>query len=173
MDSTGLKSRAQLQLLIDRIPFAKGLGFFVAKAEGRVVSIGVSPQQQHRNHFGTYQAGVLFALAEITGGLALYTLLSEPHLLIIAKTGKIDFLGNSHGAIFSESELTEDSISSISSTIARHKKLEFPVAVRLKSKDDQLLVVAQITYYIRITARPFELQLQKMQVRQLSPPHSL
>ena len=173
MDSAGLNSTAQLQLLIDRIPFAKELGLFAVQARRGFVSVRVSPRPQHFNHFGTYQAGVLFALAEITGGLVLYTFLDQPHVLIIAKTGKIDFLGSSNDTIFSESELDKDSVSSVLSTITFRRKFELPVVVRLKSKDARLLVAAQITYYIRTTAKPFQPQLQKTQIQQLRPPPDL
>lgn len=140
----------QLQGFIDQIPFARELGISVREARRGGVSLAVRPQEKLFNHFGTYQAGVLFTLAEVTGGALYGTFLDLSQNLVLTKQGEIEFQKTTAGELLSEAALEENEIERILSELRSQRKLDLPQPIFLNTREGQRVATARFSYYLRL-----------------------
>ena len=149
----------KVQSFIERIPFASQFNISVQNSERGRLRLELLPKPSHFNHFGTYQAGVLFMISEVTGGAMCGTFLDLTKNLLITKRSEIDFIGNSSERIVSEAIMKEEMIDQFLENLATKKKMNLQVEVLIKSNHEQLIVRSVHDYYVRLNIpRLFKIQ---------------
>lgn len=139
-----------LKLFVDQIPFARELGISVGEARRGLISLAVQPQEKLFNHFGTYQAGALFTLAEVTGGALCGTFLDLSKNLVLTKRGEIHFQKTTSGELLSEASLDEKEMGEILSQLSSQRKLDLSLRIRLRARAGQTIAEASFSYYLRL-----------------------
>ncbi|HOO56254.1 MAG TPA: YiiD C-terminal domain-containing protein [bacterium] len=95
-----MNSRQVEGILHSTIPFVKKNGIKVVKAEPGDVRLKSPNERSNQNQYGTMQAGAIFTLAEITGGVALLIYPQLSDYVLLARTATITF----HRPIESDAE---------------------------------------------------------------------
>ena len=90
-----------------------------------------------RNHLGSINAGALCSMAEMTGGLALDTIVPKT-LRWIPRSMSVEYIAKAKGTITAISEFDPD--------IVKEGDVIIPIIIR--NKDKQVVFTAQITFYI-------------------------
>ena len=90
-----------------------------------------------RNHLGSINAGALCSMAEMTGGLALDTIVPKT-LRWIPRSMSVEYIAKAKGTITATSEFNPD--------IVKEGDVIIPIIIR--NKDKQVVFTAQITFYI-------------------------
>lgn len=140
----------KIQHFIEQIPFVRELLISVVEAGRGAVILGLSPQVKLFNHFDTYQAGVLFTLAEITGGSTLATFLDPSRNLILTKRGEISFQSTTGSTVLSESVVEEALIERVISDLGSSRKIYLPVEVKLRTQEGKVVALCSFSYYLRL-----------------------
>ncbi len=130
-----------------KILFAKIVGWtapFFAKIKPRFIDLRpafcqtqIDDRRGVRNHLGTINAGALCSLAEMTGGLALDTVVPK-NMRWIPKTMTVQYVAKATGTITATSEFATD--------IVRTGDVVIPIVVRNAS--DNVVFTADITFYV-------------------------
>ncbi len=144
------KETPYLQTYIDQMPFTKPLGIKVAEARRGFVRVTLAPQEKLFNHFGTYQAGILCTLAEITGGVLCGTFHDIFENFLITKQTQVKFERATHLALIAEAFLGESAIEQILTDLERQKKTDVEVDVQIKTGDSQIIAASKGLYYLRV-----------------------
>lgn len=144
-----MKSRADLEGFIEKVPFAKELHLKITSFNVGVITITMEPHEHLMNHLRTYQAAALFGFAELTGGVLLGTFLDLAEVLVVTRNAAISFFKNSSSQIFAEALLNQKQISEIKRCLAEKKKLIFPIDIRIRTANNDVLAHCRVEYYIR------------------------
>ncbi len=140
-----------LQAFVDKIPFTEGFKMKVVEAKRGFVKLSVDPQRALFNHFGTYQAGVYFTAAEITGGLLCGTFLDLLGHLLITQKSSIIFQKATSEPLIVTAELSEEVIDSkIVAVLTTQRKTTLAVDVFVKTQGGQMVAQCQNDYYLRV-----------------------
>lgn len=139
-----------LQAYIDQMPFTKPLGFKVAEARRGFVRVTAQPQPKLFNHFGTYQAGVLCVLAEITGGVLCGTFHDIFENFLITKQTQVKYERATHLAVTAEASLDEASILKILSLLERQRKTDVEADIVIKTGESEIIARSKGLYYLRV-----------------------
>ncbi len=140
----------QLQSFIDGMPFGREVGISILEARRGRVCLEMDSKPKLMNHFGTYQAGALFTLAEITGGVLCGTFLDLSKNFLITKTGEIEFLKACSGQVYGRSELAEDKIEKANRLLLNSKKADVSVKALLQDAEGNSIAVCRLVYYLRL-----------------------
>ena len=92
-----------------------------------------------RNHLGSINAGALCSMAEMTGGLALDTIVPKT-LRWIPRSMSVEYIAKAKGTITAISEFDPDIV----------KEGDVIIPVIIKNKNQQVVFTAQITFYISL-----------------------
>lgn len=127
--------------------FAKLVGWsapFFAKIKPRFVDLRqaycetqIDDRRGVRNHLGTINAGALCSLAEMTGGLALDTVVTK-NMRWIPKTMTVQYIAKASGTITAVSQFEPD--------IVRAGDVVIPIVV--SNSANQEVFTADITFYV-------------------------
>ena len=139
-----------LQDYIDRMPFARPFHFKVEEARRGFVRVTLQPQEKFFNHFGTYQAGVLCTLAEITGGSLCGTFHDLAKNFMITKLTQVKFERATHRALTAEASLHEPAVRQALADLERQRKIDLPVNVQIKAAEEGPIATSQSVYYLRL-----------------------
>ena len=139
-----------LQAYVDGMPFAKPFRFRVEEARRGFVRVTLQPDEKFFNHFGTYQAGVLCTLAEITGGCLCGTFHDLTQNFLITKQTHVKFERATHKALAAEALLEEEKIRQALTDLERQRKIDLPVNVQIKTAEVGLIASSQSLYYLRL-----------------------
>lgn len=140
---------AELQAFIDQIPFAKRLSFSVVTAKKGHVVLSLAPQSNLFNHFNTYQAGVIYTLAEVTGGALCGTFLNLKDNLVLTKRGEIDYLKGTNKGLRSEALLDESSVVEVISSLTDSRKTDLTINISIKTEEWLEVAQCRFFYYLR------------------------
>ena len=135
---------------LNKTPFAKELGFEILNAERGFICLRFNPQERFLNHLGTCQAGAIFALSEITGGLLCGTFLDLDKNFLITKKAGISFDNIADSVLISEASLPEEKINEVILLLNRKRKIDFDVAVLIKDDKGRQISKGQNSYYVRL-----------------------
>jgi acyl-coenzyme A thioesterase PaaI-like protein len=122
----------------------------VAEAKKGFVSVRLSADRALMSHLGTYQAGSLFTLAEVTGGLAVGTFVDLSKNLLLARGGKIDFREGVGEDLLSEARVEEEDIAKALSGLSGRKKTDVSIAVALRTVSGKVVAESEFKYYVRL-----------------------
>ena len=150
MSQTDSSLIENLQSLVQSIPFAKGMNLKVGKARKGFVEMCLNPSNQLFNHFKTYQAGVYFTLAEITGGLLCGTFTDLTKNLLITKKSEIEFGHAVDSTLISVAELALSDIERLLGNLETKRKTSVLMDVFIKSLDGKEVAKCQNEYYLRL-----------------------
>ena len=140
-----------LQAFVDKIPFTKNFGIKVLEAKKGLVKVGLYPKSDLFNHFGTYQAGVYFTAAEVTGGLLCATFLDLSSNLLITQKSAIVFEKATSEPLILSAELSEQFIDeSVLTVLTAQKKTTLSADVYVKTPDRKIVAKCQSDYYLRL-----------------------
>ena len=139
-----------LQAYIDGMPFAKAFGFKVAEANRGFVRVELQPAEKFFNHFGTYQAGVLCTLAEITGGCLCGTFHDLTQNFLITKLTQVKFEQATCEALVAEASLEERAIQETLSNLRNQRKTDLEVNVQIKTLAGERIAASLSLYYLRL-----------------------
>ena len=92
-----------------------------------------------RNHLGSINAGALCSMAEMTGGLALDTIVPKT-LRWIPRSMSVEYIAKAKGTITAISEFDPDIV----------KEGDVIIPIIIKNKNQQVVFTAQITFYISL-----------------------
>lgn len=132
------------------MPFVKPMGIRVAEARKGFVSVRMKPQQSLFNQMATYQAGSLFTLAEVAGGLFCGTFLDLSKNFLITKKSEILFERATSEELVAESLLAEEAAQKVLAELAERKKIDFPVEVHVKTISGEPILACRFVYYLRM-----------------------
>ena len=90
-----------------------------------------------RNHLGSINAGALCSMAEMTGGIALDTVVPKT-LRWIPRSMSVEYITKAKGTIIAISEFNPDIV----------KEGDVIIPIIIKNKNQQIVFTAQITFYI-------------------------
>ena len=141
---------AELQSFISQIPFVREVQVSVAKADKGFVQLSINPRPSLFNHFNTYQAGVIFTLAEITGGALCGTFVDLANNLLVTKRAEIDFFSNTDNVLIAEAKLEEVEVKQKLLNLQLKKKVELSVTVLIKSLNEEVIAKSFNSYYLRL-----------------------
>ena len=145
-----MKLLSELQAYIDQMPFVKPLGLKVAEAKRGFVRVTLAPDEKFFNHFGTYQAGVLCTLAEITGGSLSGTFHDLTENFLITKLTQVKFERATNKALVAEASLEEAVIRETLSSLQSQRKIDLEVNVQIKTSEGEIIAKSRNLYYLRI-----------------------
>ena len=97
----------------------------------------IKDQRSIRNHLGTVNAGALCSMAELTGGLALDTVVPSS-MRWIPKTMTVQYIAKATGTL--------TAISDFDASIAQKGDVVIPIVV--KNASNETVFTADITFYI-------------------------
>jgi len=92
-----------------------------------------------RNHLGTINAGALCSMAEMTGGLALDTVVPN-NMRWIPRSMKVEYLAKAKGTITAISEFNADIV----------KEGDVIIPIVIKDDNKQTVFTADISFYISL-----------------------
>ena len=142
---------AKLQVFVDKIPFAESFNMKVVDAKRGSVKLSIDPKPALFNHFGTYQAGVYFTAAEITGGLVCGTFLDLSNHLLITQKSSISFEHATNEPLILTAEVSEEAIDGkVIPTLTIQRKTILPVNIFVKTPSGQVIAECQSDYYLRL-----------------------
>lgn len=129
--------------------FSKAIGFgapFFAKIKPKVIDlrpgyceVQIRDRRGVRNHIGTINAGALCTLAELTGGMALDSIVPK-QMRWIPRSMTVNYLKKATGTI--------TATSSIAQQIAEEGQLN--VLVEVRDQASELVFTANIDFYISL-----------------------
>ncbi len=143
-------SAQSLQSYIDQMPFTKPFGFKVAEAKRGWVHVTLEPQEKLFNHFGTYQAGVLCTLSEITGGVLCGTFHDIFENFLITKQTQVKFERATSLTLIAEASLSEPAIDQILADLQRQKKTDVEVDILIRTRESEIIAKSKGLYYLRV-----------------------
>lgn len=149
-----------LQAYVERMPFAVGFGFKVVEARRGFVHVTLEPKRELFNHFGTYQAGVLCTLAEITGGLLCGTFFDLHRDFMITKKTEISFEHATARSLSAEASLAEENMVKALQDLERKRKIDLETVILIKNEAHQTIAQAHGLYYLRL-GMPSRLRVTK------------
>ena len=149
MNPSANPTEVVLQQFVDRIPFAKNLSLRVSEARLGFVRTTITPNVMLMNHLGTYQAGVFFTMAEITGGLLLGTIFDLDKQFLITRKSSIIFEAAVNSQLVAISQLEERLSKTLVEQLASKKKLDIIVNVSIKTTENESVAQAEHHYYLR------------------------
>lgn len=141
---------SSLQAYMDQMPFVRPLGIFIKEASKGSVSLSLKPGKALFNHFETYQAGSIFTLAEVTGGVLCGTFLDLSQNLLITKKGEIAFLKATSKELIAEAAFGKELIESTLQELKKAKKANVEISVTIKTSDGEPVSECHFIYYLRI-----------------------
>ena len=141
---------SELQAYIDGMPFAKGFRFRVEEARRGFVRVALKPAENFFNHFGTYQAGVICTLAEITGGSLCGTFHELTQNFLITKLTQVKFERATHDTLVAEASLEERAIQERLSNLQNQRKTDVEVSVQIKTPAGEQIATSLGLYYLRV-----------------------
>ena len=139
-----------IQSFINRIPFAKEIGVSVVDARLGFVRLKLKPKPSLLNHFGTYQAGVVFTIFEIAGGALCATFLDLSKNFLITKSSEIRFNEATGSELFAEATLEVEDVSRVLSNLMTKKKMHLKIPVVVKSGTGEVIADGHNDYYLRV-----------------------
>ena len=139
-----------LQAYIDGMPFAKPFRFRVEEARRGFVRVTLQPDENFFNHFGTYQAGVLCTLAEITGGCLCGTFHDLTQNFLITRQTQVKFERATHKALAAEASLEEAAIRETLAQLQNLRKIDREVEVRIRTPEGEGIATGLSLYYLRL-----------------------
>ena len=139
-----------LQAYVDQMPFAKAFGFKVEEAKRGFVRVALQPAEKFFNHFGTYQAGAILTLAEITGGCLCGTFHDLTHNFLITKLTQVKFERATHDPLIAEASLEERVIQETLSNLQNQRKTDVEVSVQIKTLAGEQIATSLGLYYLRL-----------------------
>lgn len=136
----------------------------VDSARRGLVEVRIEPSHQLFNHYNTFQAGVCFTLAEITGGLLCGTFLDLTKNLLITKKSEIKFNHVVGNTLMSIAELAANDIEKLLDQLTAKRKISITINVSIKSLNGKVAGQCRNEYYIRLgIPRSFTLDRQAIQ----------
>lgn len=141
---------SSLQSFIDQIPFAKQMDIKLLQVKRGFVQLKIEPRPILFNHLGTYQAGIYFTLAEITGGVLFGTFIDLSRNFLITRKVEINFVSSTKGTLIAEASLGFPSIEALLTKLETKRKLTASVEVTLKTLEQQVLARSHNEYYLRL-----------------------
>lgn len=140
---------SNLQFFCQKIPFFSYLRPSISDARPGFIKVTVQPSNTLFNHLGTFQAGVIFTLLEVSGGLAVATILNLLENLIITKKVDIEFSNTTNNKLIAEVQLSSDALDAIGRIGSKTKKENIVVEVCLIDEFEMKIAKAKCYYYLR------------------------
>ena len=132
------------------MPFAAHVPMTVREARRGFVVVEIVPQSDLFNHFGTYQAGVLLTLSEVTGGILCGTFLDLAQNLLITRKTEFSFTENTHTVIRAEAALDNTAIETVLAEVNKKRKAVLSVNVGIKNESGRSVGTGINEYYLRL-----------------------
>lgn len=142
--------QAGLEAFLNRIPFLRAVPMTIAEARRGFVSLVVKSSPALFNHFQTYQAGSIFTLAEVAGGVLCGTFLDLSENLLLTKRGGIDFKRGTSQDLCGQAELSEETITKVLKELATRKKTDIEIPVVIREKSGGVIAECRFLYYLRV-----------------------
>lgn len=139
-----------LQALINRMPFSVQVPMTVHEAHRGFVVVEITPRSNLFNHFGTYQAGVLLTLTEVTGGILCGTFLDLTQNLLITRKTEFSFAENTNMTIRAEAAFDSVRMEAVLAQVTNKRKATISVDVRIKSESGRSIGTGVNEYYLRL-----------------------
>lgn len=131
------------------MPFVRPMGLVVTEARRGYVAVRMKADECLFSHRGAYQAGSLFTLAEVAGGVFVGTFLDLEENFLVTKRAEIDFLRPSGKDLITELTIGEEEIEKVLAELKVKKKMDYPVKVSVRSCDSEPVLDCRFIYYLR------------------------
>lgn len=139
------------QLLDAGIPLTHFIGLEVQEVEPGYVRMRMPFGPNALNHLGTVYAGATFALAEISGGVAVISAFDASEYLMVARSLEITYRRPGRSDLFCEARLSPALIAETRVTVAEHGKADLPLTIEVTDAEGEGVARVQAVYHLRHT----------------------
>jgi uncharacterized protein (TIGR00369 family) len=136
-------------LIEEKVPVAGFLGLVVKAVEPGRVRLRMPFSPRIKNHLDIVYAGAIFALAEITGGVAMLSAFEQDGCTVLARRMEIDYIRPSRSDLLCEVTLPDAVVAENRAAVQSEGKAD--VILPIEVQDDRGRVVARVSafYYLR------------------------
>ena len=130
------------------VPIVHRMGIKAVEAE-RGHAAATVPIEGNGNHFGVMYAGVLFAVAEMLGGVLAVATFDNARFFPLVKNVDIAFVGMARSDVRAEVTLDEESIARVESEADANGKSDFILDAVVTDADGQVVATTHGLYQLR------------------------
>jgi uncharacterized protein (TIGR00369 family) len=136
-------------LIEEKVPVAGFLGLAVEAVEPGHARLRMPFGPRIKNHLDIAYAGAIFALAEITGGVAMLSAFEQDGCTVLARRMEIDYVRPSRSDLLCDVALPDTVIAE--SRVAVQAEGKADVVLPIEVQDERGRVVARVSafYYLR------------------------
>lgn len=141
---------ADVQSLIEeKVPVAGFLGLAVEAVEPGRVRLRMPFSPQIKNHLDIVYAGAIFALAEITGGVAMLSAFEQDGCTVLARRMEIDYVRPSRSDLLCEVTLSDAIIAENRAAVQTEGKSDVVLPVEVHDARGRVIARVSAFYYLR------------------------
>jgi len=136
-------------LIEEKVPLAGFVGLEVEAVEPGRARLRMPFSPQVKNHLDIVYAGAIFALAEISGGVAMLSAFEQDGCTVLARRMEIDYVRPSRSALLCDVALPDTVVSESRAAVQTEGKAD--VVLPIDVQDERGRVVARVVafYYLR------------------------
>ncbi len=137
------------EFIQEKVPFFKKVGVKVNSISHGKIKLSIPFDALNLNHFGTYQAGVYFTLAEASGAALLATVFDLTQVLLLTKECNVNFIQPARKYLSFQGTLEQLEIEELWEQLEQTRKANITLNVKLLNEDEKLSAEASVVYYLR------------------------
>lgn len=136
-------------LISQKVPVAEFLGLKVEHIEPGHVRVQLPFSRQVQNHLEIVYAGAIFALAEITGGMAMLSVLDTSQFTILIERLNIEFLRPSRRDLWCDVLLDQTLLQNVQAEVKAEGRGKFSIPIQIIDERHRIIASIQADYYLR------------------------
>ena len=138
-------------LIREKVPVADFIGLEIEVVEPGHARLRMPFSPQIKNHLDIVYAGAIFALAEISGGVAMLSAFEQDNCTVLARRMEIDYVRPSRSDLLCEVTVPATVVAENQAAIQAEGKTD--VILPIEVQDDRGRIVARVSafYYLRQT----------------------
>jgi uncharacterized protein (TIGR00369 family) len=137
------------KLITSKVPLAEFLALKVEVAEPGHVRLQMPFSTHVQNHLEIVYAGAIFALAEITGGMAMLSVFDTSRFTILIERLNIGFQRPSRSDLWCDLSLSPELITQVQSQVTAEGKAKITVPIEVKDSRQRVIARIEGAYYVR------------------------
>ena len=136
-------------LIEEKVPVAGFIGLAVEAVEAGHARLRMPFSPRIKNHLDMAYAGAIFALAEITGGVAMLSAFEQDECTVLARRMEIDYVRPSRSDLLCDVALPDAVVAESRAAVQAAGKAD--VVLHIEVQDERGRVVARVSafYYVR------------------------
>ena len=145
MDQEGIGQQGIIDMVENDFPFLSRMGLRAVILEPNRVKLRL-PMASNGNHMGSIWAGALFTLAEIPGGILVYTTFGDKEYIPLVREMNIRFLKPALGDVTIDMSLDSRVSARLLKTAEEEGKADFILEGEILDGDNEVIAVSRGDY---------------------------